>query len=64
MLHGGDPSFVLTSATIANPQELAESLTGLPFTLVDNDGASTGERRVIFRNPPCSTRRRGRGGVF
>ena len=28
MLHGGDPSFVLTSATIANPQELAESLTG------------------------------------
>src|SRR5215204_381147 len=28
MLHGGDPRFVLTSATIANPQELAESLTG------------------------------------
>src|SRR5215218_3244108 len=51
-LHGGDPRFVLTSATIANPQELAESLTGLPFVLVDNDGASTGERRVIFRNPP------------
>jgi DEAD/DEAH box helicase domain-containing protein len=59
MLHGGDPSFVLTSATIANPQELAESLTGLPFTLVDNDGASTGERRVIFRNPPLLDKEKG-----
>jgi DEAD/DEAH box helicase domain-containing protein len=58
-LHGGDPSFVLTSATIANPQELAESLTGLPFTLVDNDGASTGERRVIFRNPPLLDKEKG-----
>jgi DEAD/DEAH box helicase domain-containing protein len=59
MLHGGDPRFVLTSATIANPQELAESLTGLPFTLVDNDGASTGERRVIFRNPPLLDKEKG-----
>src|ERR671910_811418 len=53
-LHGGDPRFVLTSATIANPQELAESLTGLPFVLVDNDGASTGERRVILLHPPLA----------
>src|ERR687884_264922 len=59
MLHGGDPKFVLTSATIANPQELAESLTGLPFSLVDNDGASTGERRVIFRNPPPLEKQKG-----
>jgi DEAD/DEAH box helicase domain-containing protein len=59
MLHGGDPRFVLTSATIANPQELAESLTGLPFALVDNDGASTGERRVIFRNPPLLDKEKG-----
>jgi len=59
MLHGGDPQFVLTSATIANPQELAESLTGLPFALVDNDGASTGERRVIFRNPPLLDKEKG-----
>ena len=58
-LHGGDPRFVLTSATIANPQELAESLTGLPFVLVDNDGASTGERRVIFRNPPLLDKEKG-----
>ena len=58
-LHGGDPRFVLTSATIANPQELAESLTGLPFALVDNDGASTGERRVVFRNPPLLDKEKG-----
>jgi DEAD/DEAH box helicase domain-containing protein len=58
-LHGGDPNFVLASATIANPQELAESLTGLPFALVDKDGASSGERRVIFRNPPLLDREKG-----
>src|SRR5688572_5449803 len=58
-LHGGDPQFVLTSATIANPQDLAESLTGLPFVLVDNDGASTGERRVVFRNPPLLDKEKG-----
>ena len=51
-LHGADPQFVLTSATIANPLELAEVLVGAPFTLVDNDGASAGPRRVLFRNPP------------
>ena len=58
-LHGGDPRFVLTSATIANPQELAESLTGLPFALVDEDGASSGERRVVFRNPPLLDKEKG-----
>jgi DEAD/DEAH box helicase domain-containing protein len=59
MLHGGEPQFVLTSATIANPQEHAESLTGLPFALVDSDGASTGERRVVFRNPPLLDKEKG-----
>jgi len=58
-LHGGDPRFVLTSATIANPQELAESLTGLPFSLVDDDGASSGPRRVVFRNPPLLDKEKG-----
>src|ERR671914_2573403 len=58
-MHGGDPTFVLTSATIANPQELAESLTGLPFSLVDEDGASSGERRVIFGTPPLLDKQKG-----
>ena len=58
-LHGADPKFVLTSATIANPLELAEVLTGLPFALVDRDGASSGERRVVFRNPPLKDEEKG-----
>jgi DEAD/DEAH box helicase domain-containing protein len=58
-IHGADPRFVLTSATIANPQELAETLTGLPFSLVENDGASSGERRVVFRNPPLIDEEKG-----
>ena len=57
--HGGNPRFVLTSATIANPQDLAESLTGLPFALVDEDGASSGPRRVVFRNPPLLDKEKG-----
>ncbi|HZC19652.1 MAG TPA: DEAD/DEAH box helicase [Rubrobacteraceae bacterium] len=58
-LHGAKPVFVLTSATIANPLELAEVLTGLPFALVDRDGAPSGERRVIFRNPPLKDEEKG-----
>src|SRR5919112_4172009 len=60
-MHGGDPRFVLTSATINNPQELAERLTGLPFSLLDQDGASTGERRGIFRHPPLLDQGEGGG---
>ena len=58
-LHGAKPVFVLTSATIGNPLELAEVLTGLPFVLVDRDGAPSGERRVIFRNPPLKDEEKG-----
>ena len=38
-LYGAEPRFVLASATIANPGELAERLTGLEFALLDDDGA-------------------------
>jgi DEAD/DEAH box helicase domain-containing protein len=51
--YGTAPRFVLASATIANPVELAERLTGLePFALVDRDGAPASERRVAVWNPP------------
>ena len=43
--YGTEPRFVLTSATIANPLELGERLTGLELTLVDRDGAPHAERR-------------------
>ena len=51
-LHGTDPRFILTSATIANPEELAERLVGTPFHLVDTDGAPRAARRIAIWNPP------------
>jgi DEAD/DEAH box helicase domain-containing protein len=51
-LYGAEPQFILCSATIANPGELAEELTGLPFVIVDNDGAPHGGKDFVFWNPP------------
>jgi DEAD/DEAH box helicase domain-containing protein len=51
-LYGADPRFVLASATIANPVELAEELAGAPFRLVDSDGAPRAGRRIGMWNPP------------
>jgi len=52
-IHGTQPRFLLTSATIANPVELAERLTGLTgFNLVDRDSAPQASRRVAMWNPP------------
>src|ERR1700761_1923033 len=52
-IHGTAPRFLLTSATIANPVDLAETLTGLtPFNLVEHDGAPRAQRRVAMWNPP------------
>ncbi|MFL5826988.1 MAG: DEAD/DEAH box helicase, partial [Thermoleophilaceae bacterium] len=50
--YGTEPRFILTSATIANPVELAERLTGLDFRLVDRDGAPASERQIAMWNPP------------
>jgi DEAD/DEAH box helicase domain-containing protein len=46
------PQFILCSATIANPGELAQALIGEDVELVDNNGAPRGEKRVILYNPP------------
>ena len=50
--YGSRPQFILCSATIANPKELAETLTGREVTVVDDNGAPMGERHVVFYNPP------------
>jgi DEAD/DEAH box helicase domain-containing protein len=50
--YGSDPLFICSSATIANPRELAERLTGRPFELVDKSGAPRGEKFFLFVNPP------------
>ncbi len=50
--YGSSPTFVCSSATIANPRELAERLVGAPFALVDESGAPRGEKFFLFVNPP------------
>ena len=50
--YGADPQFILSSATIANPGELAEGLTERPISLVDRSGAPRPERFFLFYNPP------------
>ena len=62
--YGSHPQFILCSATIANPRELAETLTGRPVTLIDDNGAPMGERHFVFYNPPVINRQLGiRKGV-
>ncbi len=57
--YGSDPRFICSSATIANPRELAERLTEQPFELVKESGAPRGERYFFFVNPPIVNRQLG-----
>jgi len=50
--YGADPCFLLASATIANAEELALELTGLPATVVERDTSPKAEREVVIWNPP------------
>lgn len=50
--YGSNPVFICTSATIANPLELAESLTNTEMQLIANNGAPAGKKHFIFYNPP------------
>jgi len=50
--YGAKPQFILCSATIANPAELAGDLIGQDVELVDKNGAPRGEKRIILYNPP------------
>ena len=49
---GGDPQFILCSATIANPGEHAEGLVGLPFHVVGENGSPYGGKDFVLWNPP------------
>jgi DEAD/DEAH box helicase domain-containing protein len=51
--YGSDPVFLCSSATIANPGELAEKLTGHRFTVVTNDGSARGTKYFVLWNPPA-----------
>src|SRR5256712_2712526 len=57
--YGSQPQFICSSATIANPRELAQALTGAPFEMVDRNGAPAGEKYFLFYNPPVVNRQLG-----
>jgi DEAD/DEAH box helicase domain-containing protein len=50
--YGSAPQFIMASATIANPKELAERLTGEAVSEIGDSGAPTGEKVFICYNPP------------
>lgn len=49
--YGASPQVVLSSATLANPEEFAGKLTGLPFVRVGGDGSPRGKRHFVLYNP-------------
>ncbi|HVS85472.1 MAG TPA: DEAD/DEAH box helicase, partial [Gaiellaceae bacterium] len=51
-IYGAEPQFLLASATIANPGELAHALTGVEAAVVRDDAAPRAERTVALWNPP------------
>ncbi len=52
--YGSDPRFILLSATIGNPDELAAGLTGIPgerIAVVSGSGAPQSKRHFVFLRP-------------
>lgn len=49
--YDSDPQFILSSATIANPREFSEKLTGRTFKVVSDDGSASGKKYFVFWNP-------------
>jgi DEAD/DEAH box helicase domain-containing protein len=57
--YGSAPRLVCCSATIGNPGQLAETLTGRSFRVIDRSGAPQGERHVVVLDPVPLDRRSG-----
>ena len=51
--YGSNPQFICCSATIANPQEHAQNIVGLPFKAIVEDGSPHGQKYFTFWNPPA-----------
>ena len=54
--YGASPRFIFSTATIANPLEMAEKMIEAPATLVDDNGAPRGEKYILFYVPPIVNR--------
>jgi DEAD/DEAH box helicase domain-containing protein len=57
--YGSRPQFILCSATIANPGDLARALLEDEVEQVDDNGAPTAAKHVVFYNPPVVNRQLG-----
>jgi DEAD/DEAH box helicase domain-containing protein len=58
--YGSNPLFICCSATIANPAEHIENLTGLSPIVIAEDGSPRGPRDFVIWNPPFSDEKRAR----
>ncbi len=59
--YGSSPQFVCSSATLGNPDEVAELLVDRPFHVVSADASASGARTFVFWNPPRIKQRQWRG---
>jgi DEAD/DEAH box helicase domain-containing protein len=50
--YGTRPQFICASATLGNPRELAQNLTGREMTLIDDDRSPRGRKTIVLWNPP------------
>lgn len=57
--YGSQPQFILTSATIANPLDLAAHLVDEQFEIVTEDGSRRGTKHFLIYNPPVIDRELG-----
>jgi DEAD/DEAH box helicase domain-containing protein len=57
--YGSNPQFICCSATIANPKELTERIISREVELVDENGAPSGKKHLIFYNPPVVNKQLG-----
>jgi len=57
--YGSDPVFICCSATIANPREHAELLTGKPAVLINENGAPSAQKELVIYNPRMINRQSG-----
>ena len=57
--YGSSPQFICCSATIANPKELTERIISREVMLVDENGAPSGKKHLIFYNPPVVNKQLG-----
>ncbi len=52
--YGSKPRIVCCTATIGNPGELAETLTGRTMRVIDRNGAPAGQKHVVVLNPQAN----------